>query len=355
MKIKRELYALIFQIVRSTRRFFGMPPIVIFYVDNLQHYLIVKPVVGRVKNFYTFTPNSKIISKIDGAKNKRKVYFCDAILFTTNYTREELSDYFFFLGIKDLPWFQLFHGITDGFDEYTYQDRLRSYQLLLCSGRYRFAQFLKKGFPKKMLKLVGYPKFDYISLAKSHAPRKKKRILIIPTWGSRSCLPFLSGEVLKELSSHFDTRISIHRHNNLHHWKDIITKADGISVINDLDFVEELQGADLVISDVSSAAFEFLHFNRPIILVDTPWNKFLEKSPTNKRNIEYRIRQKISFKIQASKIKTSLLPLVKKALSLPHKHDEARQKMAKFLMYSTLDGKSPSSRIEEAINEYFAH
>jgi len=352
VRIKRSVYTTIFIVTRVTRRLLGLSPIIIFYIDNIQHYLLVKPIVSKADNFYIFSPDKKITQMIDPKKRKHKVLFCDAIVFTSSYSRQDLNNYYFFLGIKSLSWFQLFHGITDGIDGYTYKKVLRSYQLIFCSSKHRYEQFIKLGFPRKKLKLVGYPKFDEIGSLDNARKPGKIRVLIAPTWGVRSCISFFSGDILEKIGKTYDVSISIHRHNNLHNWRDALEKIEKINVVDDLDFVKKLQQADLVISDVSSAGFEFLKFNKPIIFVDTPWNEFLKKDFENRNNIEHHYRDRIAFTISALDLNRSLISLIKKAIRLSSIHELERKKMHKRLMYQ--DGKkSPSELIIDSIADYF--
>ena len=184
---------------------------------------------------------------------------------------------------------------------------------------------------------------NILPINRSDRPKAKKTLLFAPTWGLRSCLSFITPLILQRLSLKYRLLLSLHR---LHpqQVKDYFRKLSNVEVLEDEDLLKGMNEADLLISDVSSAAYEFLYFNKPMILIDTPWNKAL-KEMQKEKNIEYLIREEVAFCIDYSE---NLEHFVHTAIKKADFHKKGRQKYLKKLLFFP-ENSQPSDLIIQEI------
>lgn len=188
---------------------------------------------------------------------------------------------------------QIFHGgLSD--KNYVESVKILLYDLVLFPGEKTKDKVNKAGYLKSIpqWELVGYPKFDpLINKTLTHPSsfnNGRKTILYAPTWVSQnenfktikfsehgeSSLHIWSKEIIRAL--HKDYNIIIKYHSriyrkpgdiyneideliiSLHAQDTVLTKIDD----NILPYMAE---ADLMISDISTACYEWFHFDKPIV------------------------------------------------------------------------------------------
>lgn len=197
---------------------------------------------------------------------------------------------------------QIFHGgLSD--KRYLESARLITYDLVLFPGQKSVDKVVLAGTLPWLNEwhLVGYPKFDnYINgklLPALKFSNQRKTILYAPTWvseatsmriGDRSAhgessLLTWSLEIIRQLSSEYNIILKFHS-NLLEDKLDIYKRID--KLINELNCEENVKrvfddnivpymlSADLMISDISSVCYEWLHFNKPIVFANPAPGKY---------------------------------------------------------------------------------
>lgn len=188
---------------------------------------------------------------------------------------------------------EIFHG---GLSDKNYVESLKimQYNLVLFPGEKTKDKVKKSGYLKyiKNWEIIGYPKFDaLINNQLKITPlfnNNKKIILYAPTWIStntitriikfskygESSLNIWGKDLIKEL--HKDYNIIIKYHSRINRDKidiyDHIDKLiaelnakDRVKIIIDDNILPYMYQADLMISDISTACYEWFHFNKPIV------------------------------------------------------------------------------------------
>jgi len=191
---------------------------------------------------------------------------------------------------------QIFHG---GLSDKNYVESIKVtvYDLVLFPGEKTKDKIKNSGYLKIIpnWKLVGYPKFDpLIDKSLKVSPvfkNNKKTILYAPTWVSQnenfkminfssygeSSLHIWAKEIIKEL--HKSYNIIIKYHSRIYRKpNDIYSEIDNliielgaqenIAVKVDDNILPYMYQADLMISDISTACYEWFHFNRPIVFAN---------------------------------------------------------------------------------------
>jgi len=197
---------------------------------------------------------------------------------------------------------QIFHGgLSD--KRYLESARLIGYDLVLFPGQKSVDKVALAGTLPwiKEWHLTGYPKFDNYLNGKLKPilefNNTRKTILYAPTWVSEattmrigerskygeSSLLKWSLEIIRQLSNDYNIILKFHS-NSLADKLDIYQKIE--KLIEELECRETVRGvfddnivpymlvADLMISDISSVCYEWLHFNKPIVFANPAPGKY---------------------------------------------------------------------------------
>lgn len=197
---------------------------------------------------------------------------------------------------------QIFHGgLSD--KRYIESARLICYDLVLFPGQ-KSVDKVKLATTLPWIRewhLAGYPKFDpYINESLPAAKmfdNHRKTILYAPTWASQttkmkpgqrskfgeSSLLTWCLAIIENLAN--DYNIIIKFHSNLNAKKidiyeqvqELITDKgwmDNVRTVVDDNILPYMQAADLMISDISSVCYEWLHFDRPILFANPAPGKY---------------------------------------------------------------------------------
>lgn len=197
---------------------------------------------------------------------------------------------------------QIFHG---GLSDKNYVESLKIllYNLVLFPGEKTKDKVEKSGYLKfiKHWKIVGYPKFDpLVNNTLDVQPifnNGRKTILYAPTWVSNikkseiirfskfgeSSINIWAKDIIKELSKDYNLIIKYHSRLNrekgdIYEQIDQLIKELGVesTVVTRIDdnILPYMHQADLMISDISTACYEWFHFNRPIIYANPAPGKY---------------------------------------------------------------------------------
>jgi len=180
----------------------------------------------------------------------------------------------------------LFHGVS--FKGKAYTDQVLRYDRLFLVGEDMRRRFIERGILKEddpRLAKIGMPKTDPLAngtldraaiLKKMNLDPTRKTILYAPTWRPEASLYHLGRELMPELARR-DFNFLVKLHDLVYtdtrvNWRDEMQKIEGenFRLVSDFDIIPYLFVADVLISDASSVANEFLLLDRPIIFLDCP-------------------------------------------------------------------------------------
>ncbi len=254
---------------------------VCFIITNSMHYSIIKNTIKYLPKYRIYPANKKVESflKINKINYSKKLWFPKFIaltVFIIGGKKQIVSNkhVHYLLNNNNVSKIQLYHGVLD--KNYTfnkvYNDK---FDLLLTPGKYSFNKLISSGISKRKIKITGYPKLDsYDNTSKLYF--QKKTILYAPTWGAISSLPILLNHIIR-LSKKYRVIVKPHIYNEYFYIN--ILRTNKIEVYEGEDITDLFPLADLMISDSSSAMFEFLVTSKPVLVTDT--NLWINGSVTN--------------------------------------------------------------------------
>jgi CDP-glycerol glycerophosphotransferase (TagB/SpsB family) len=124
-------------------------------------------------------------------------------------------------------------------------------------------------------------------------PLDNKYILFAPTFNDElSAIPFVMNRINDVIPDN-KTMLLIKLHGSTKHeyklmYKELAKGDNRVLYIEDLDLAPYISLADIMITDVSSAMFEFASLDKPVILFNNPnWHKYPNYNPDD---IEYKFR-----------------------------------------------------------------
>ncbi|WP_187229280.1 CDP-glycerol glycerophosphotransferase family protein [Escherichia marmotae] len=147
------------------------------------------------------------------------------------------------------------------------------------SMREKYIKVLECGAAEEKVFITGYPRFDRIV---SHQNSRVKKILFFPTWRSwlenlrndelnnstyvRSIYDFLCNERLKEYLSKNNIQMYYKPHHRISHLKLDLSSRNNIILLKDNDdLTHYIRESDLLITDYSSVAWDFLYSSREVV------------------------------------------------------------------------------------------
>jgi CDP-glycerol glycerophosphotransferase (TagB/SpsB family) len=199
---------------------------------------------------------------------------------------------FYFRGGKVGTRVQIFHGVS--FKSYAVNEKLRSFDQAFVTGEFHRRQIERAGLGEATrLRRIGMPKTD---LLVSDGPSREEvlrplgldpgrpAVLYAPTRSSEvgSSVDRFGLEILRALSGQDDFSVLIKLHDRSlprwgrhldRNWEEELApyrEHARIRFVETHDIVPLMAVADLLISDVSSVANEFLLRDRPIVYLDLP-------------------------------------------------------------------------------------
>lgn len=250
------------------------------FSGNVPTFILIKGMYyTMIENILPYLPKYRIYAAIPevakyldnkGIKYTKHIFFPKYIVDSHFIIRKEVfkilsNSLQVLLQIKKLKKIQTYHGILD--KGWTYDRYNKQYDLLLVPGKYGKNRLRKIGIEREKIKVVGYPKFDsyYSTTKRIHKKHHKPILLYAPTWGVISTMPYML-EKLIELNKIYKVIVKPHFNTDWYYLRWLET--NGIEVFHGDNIVDLFYKVDLLISDSSSAMFEFMITNKPIIVID---------------------------------------------------------------------------------------
>lgn len=266
---------------------------------------------------------------------------------------------------------QIFHG---GLSDKNYVESLNIvlYNLVLFPGEKTKDKVEKAGYLKyiKDWKIIGYPKFDPLILNKLNVTpvfnNGKKTILYAPTWIAKqkitkiikfsehgeTSLNIWAKKIIQELHKDFNIIIKYHSKidrskNDIYEQietliKDLNAQENVITKIDD-NILPYMYQADLMISDISTACYEWFHFDKPLIYANPAPGKYFPSNDISSNTYAWQAGDVINNE-------NEILPLVKENLSVD-KYKKIRSRIFNYTV-SQPDGNA-TERQANAIRDFY--
>jgi CDP-glycerol glycerophosphotransferase (TagB/SpsB family) len=259
---------------------------------------------------------------------------------------------------------QMFHGVAGKFahDYDTPESSMRRWHRLFFVNRRRLQNFVSSGAidaTSDAARLIGMPKVDCLvdgSLGRDTVLRmlrldpSRPTILYAPTWSAASSLNVMGVELVEGLLARsWNVIVKLHdRSRDLRPFYsggiDWVARLRPLMVgqsahlVNDADICPYLAAADVMITDHSSAGFEYLLLDRPLIRIHLP--DLLRTSNINEEYVRLLAdaAESVDGPVQA-------LSAVEAALSDPGRRSASRRSVADDLFYRP--GTATARAVEE--------
>lgn len=316
----------------------------------------------KLHNLFFRRPRYKQIKTFHGIIDKKKIY--------NKENFKDPSSFLFklFLLLLKLK-LEKFSPLSDNpfkFIDKMKLDRLipNRYDLILLSGKRMGKNLLEKRIltPTNFAK-VGVPKTD-ILFSNTISSREiledlgldpnRKTILYAPTWStfpnlSLSSIPLFGVAICKAIKNNvnfiFKPHQNVQRLNEfpkqISEMRRIIKQNENMRFLDpSIDAVSLMRASDLLITDFSSVAFEFLLLNKPLMFIDHLGKKY---SDPNLLDIQIREAGEIVDNIE------NLATTITNCLENPHKKEKIRKRFAKDLFYYSETKNKSAVRAANAI------
>ena len=251
---------------------------ILFYISKKYSIPIIAPIVKyleKTEHSFAFFMSKKVRNELSSDLHKYKIlqnieetksFFPDVVIVPGNFVDFRIP------GIK----VQIFHGL--GVEKPSHYKIRHFFDVYCTSGPFVTKKYdeLKKRKKYFLVKETGWTKIDHIInypannlRNKFNIPKEKKVILFAPTHSkimqsAESLLPVIPNIIDKDeiwfLKFHELMNKEI---------KDTISISDNIRLIDDYDITPYLHLADVLITDTSSVAYEFMTLDKPIVTYRT--------------------------------------------------------------------------------------
>jgi len=221
-------------------------------------------------------------------------------------------------------------------------------EYLLVASSWFKERFIKKGIKEEKIKVIGYPKLDvlinnYDKLRELTISRFNNLdnpiVLYTPSWLGTRIEADKTEILLKKLSKELQFSLIIKRHetSNVR-----LNTKDAIYLDSKENIVPYYTIADILITDISSTAFEFAHLDRPIIQVKDNIKSILPKHVLIE-NEEYLSEGLTDIGIRC--YRTELKEAIRRSIDNPEEYSDNRKKWVNRI--NIPDGKSTERAISE--------
>lgn len=266
---------------------------------------------------------------------------------------------------------EIFHGgLSD--KNYVESVKILVYDYVLFPGEKTKDKVAKSGYLKYVPKwdIIGYPKFDPLTNQELKVEplfkNNRKTILYAPTWISQkvnlkmikfsqygeSSLELWTKEIIRALYK--DYNLIIKYHSRIYRKPgDIYEQIDNLIVeLGAEDFVKVriddnilpfMEQADLMISDISTACYEWFHFNKPIVFANPAPEYYKVSSDIGSNTYAWQTGDIIN---KAEEI----LPLIQKNIAQDD-YNKIRNKLFQYTVYKP-DGNATDRQIK-AITDFY--
>jgi len=253
---------------------------------------------------------------------------------------------------RGAPRVQMFHGVGGKFahDYERPTTSMRLWDRLFCVNQRRKRNFIEAGAidaDSDAARLVGMPKIDCLVdgslnretiLARLGLDPDRPTVLYAPTWSAASSINRLGVDFIARLLAG-PWNVLVKLHDRLRDPRQFysggvdwgarlapILKGKRAQLAADADICPYLVAADVMITDQSSAGFEYLLLDRPLVRIDVP--ELLETTNANPDYVELLRVASLSVRDAAGAIDA-----VEKSLADPHRLSSTRAAVASELFY----------------------
>lgn len=180
---------------------------------------------------------------------------------------------------------QIFHGVS--IKNYFLNERIHHYDHVFATGPYMIRRYEERGFfepgdPK--LRHVGLPKTDRLTdgtldrtcfLEAAGLDPALPTVLYAPSWGEVSSLDRMGEELLRALAA-MPLNVLVKLHDNayderysMRDWRALLNELQGphFAAPDLFDVIPFMQASDILVTDISSVAFEWLQVDRPLVFM----------------------------------------------------------------------------------------
>jgi YidC/Oxa1 family membrane protein insertase len=280
----------------------------IYYITSDANDPILRPKNPRIKPFYLKNLLVNAIKNLDNA----------VLVMTT----PDLDKLYLKRSGFSVNHVYVFHGIGSMHLQYN-KGAFDAYDTIFCIGPYDFREFeawsKKYGIPGKELVKCGYPRIekiyaDYIQQNNHNIvdDKRRKKILIAPSWHDNNILEFCIGELIEVFkNTGYDVVIRPHpeyikrKPRNIEKISTDLLKTSNISMELDLMSEASLLDADILVTDWSAISFEYAFgTERPVLFINTPCKIFNpDYQELGLEPIEFSTRNEIGIPINFEDIK----------------------------------------------------
>jgi CDP-glycerol glycerophosphotransferase len=261
------------------------------------------------------------------------------------------------LGLGSFKSVQVFHALSEKNGAALGNRELAEqfdYLFLLNRRAYRYYERL--GMPAERMRLVGFGKLDAlvrgrvetVSLAKKLGINGRPVVLYAPTWEFVNESPDLLEGVVHNLGRvNAKALVKFHdltyRHYEGSGFLDRLQQQNrSVSFVREEDSSRCLALADLLISDVSSIAYEYLVLDRPVVFVETP--EMIRRFAAKEMGLEIEMRY-CGHIVQAL---DGLPALVESCLANPKEKAGARREVSEEVLFK------PGTAVDRATEEIYS-
>lgn len=275
------------------------------------------------------------------------------------------SDFMWATLLRDTCRIQIFHGVGGkyGFDAPT--TSMREWDRLFFVNRRRLTNFIKAGAidaDSPAIRLVGYPKADCLvdgtldrisTLQELGLDASRPTVLYAPTWSPASSLNAIGEEVIRGLRT-LGVNVIVKLHDRSRDVREMYSGGvDWVSRLQPLlvagqvviapghDISPYLVASDVMITDHSSAGFEYLLLDRPIVRIHRPALLQLANVHADYANL----LASVSESVEDAR---ATIDATARALSDPSTRSERRREVADDLFYQ------PGTATARSVAELYA-
>lgn len=269
---KRLIGKKIYLLLWTIRSVISPDNVPVFIILNDLHYVMIKNILPHLKNYRLYPLTSTARTYLDKISVKYSSFISfPKYLIEVEFISETCAAYLpisleVLYGLNQVNRIQLYHGVVD--KNWTYSSLNNEYNLLLVPGKYAQTRLTEIGISREKIKVVGYPKFDTYFRSGEKKYKKteiKPTILYAPTWGVLSSLQFMLSKMV-ELNKKYNVIFKPHYYTEYYYVS--MLKNYHIKIADDPDITKYFHQSDIMISDTSSAMFEFLITGKPVIVID---------------------------------------------------------------------------------------
>ena len=180
---------------------------------------------------------------------------------------------------------QIFHGVS--FKNFAVRDKVLQYDVLCLPGRYHAGRFRDQGLlgrSQSKCFVTGFPKADRLVepgfdrdafLRERRVDPARPTILFAPTGGKHNALETMGQQVIRAIVDDGRWNLLIKPHDHPKRkidWFERLAPLENerVRLLRDLDVIDLLRAADLLLTDASSVAVEYTLLDRPIVFIDVP-------------------------------------------------------------------------------------